>query len=77
MVNEEYQENLFNCKGDRPTADHANNFRRLTEYRNISFTKIIETINIDYNILRYRLRELAYLNAGITINLRDEIENGK
>jgi len=38
---------------------------------------IFETVNFDYNILRYRLRELAYLNAGITINLREEIENGK
>lgn len=45
FLTKEYRENLFNCKGDRPTADHANNFKRLTEYRNISFTKIIETIN--------------------------------
>lgn len=46
FLTKEYQENLFHCKGDRPSADHANNFRRLTEYRNISFTKIIETINM-------------------------------
>ena len=38
---------------------------------------IFETVDFDYQTLRYRLRELAYLNAGITINLREEIENGK
>ena len=38
---------------------------------------IFETVTFDYQTLRYRLRELAYLNAGITINLREEIDNGK
>ena len=36
---------------------------------------IFETVDFDYQILRYRLRELAYLNAGITINLSEELEN--
>jgi len=33
---------------------------------------IFETIKFDYSILRYRLRELAYLNAGIKINVSQE-----
>ena len=31
-----------------------------------------ETIEFDYQILRNRLRELAYLNAGIRITLSEE-----
>ena len=33
---------------------------------------IFETIKFDFSILRYRLRELAYLNAGIKINISQE-----
>ena len=33
---------------------------------------IFETIKFDFSILRYRLRELAYLNAGIKINVSQE-----
>jgi DNA gyrase subunit B len=33
---------------------------------------IFETIQFDYDVLAHRLRELAYLNRGITIRIRDE-----
>jgi len=37
--------------------------------------EIMESNNFDFNILSNRLRELAFLNAGIHINIIDEIEN--
>ena len=35
-------------------------------------SSIFETIQFDFSTLRYRLRELAYLNAGITITISQE-----
>ena len=35
-------------------------------------SSIFETIQFDFSTLRYRLRELAYLNAGITITISEE-----
>lgn len=61
-----------------------------TEFKKIGKTKksgtkitfwpdeeIFETIEYDYNILSKRLKELAFLNQGITITLTDERSNKK
>jgi DNA gyrase subunit B len=46
----------------------------------ITFTpdeSIFETTDFDYDVLLHRLRELAFLNSGLTISIRDErIEDG-
>ena len=33
---------------------------------------IFETTTFDYDVLAHRMRELAFLNAGLTITIRDE-----
>ena len=43
-----------------------------TTVRFMPDSNIFETIQFDFSILRYRLRELAYLNAGITITISQE-----
>ncbi|MCA1915379.1 ATP-binding protein, partial [Methanospirillum hungatei] len=35
-------------------------------------SKIFETVDFDYDILAHRMRELAFLNSGITISIADE-----
>jgi len=39
--------------------------------------EIFTTLNFDYKILETRFREIAFLNAGLKINLNDEIKNKK
>ncbi len=48
-----------------------------TEVRFLPDKTIFETTKFDYSILRYRLRELAYLNAGISITLSDGKEKSE
>ena len=48
------------------TEEHGTTVRFLPD------NTIFETVKFDYQTLRYRLRELAYLNAGITISLFEE-----
>ena len=43
-----------------------------TTVRFMPDSSIFETIEFDFSTLRYRLRELAYLNAGITITISEE-----
>ena len=43
-----------------------------TTVRFMPDSSIFETIQVDFSTLRYRLRELAYLNAGITITISEE-----
>jgi DNA gyrase subunit B len=37
---------------------------------------IFETVTFDYDVLAHRLRELAFLNAGLTIDIKDERPGG-
>ncbi|MDN5340504.1 MAG: gyrase subunit [Euryarchaeota archaeon] len=54
--------------------------RQPLDYRRLQGTRItflpdrsiFETVEFDYDVLDHRLRELAYLNSGLTIVLRDE-----
>ncbi len=39
--------------------------------------QIFSTVNFDYKVLETRLREIAFLNAGLKITLNDEIKNKK
>lgn len=39
--------------------------------------KIFKDINYDINTISHWLKEIAFLNAGVEINLKDERENGK
>src|SRR5438270_527853 len=43
-----------------------------TRIRFLPDASIFDTIDFDYDVLEKRLRELAYLNRGITIRLTDE-----
>ncbi len=43
-----------------------------TTVRFMPDSSIFETVQFDFSTLRYRLRELAYLNAGITITISQE-----
>ncbi|BBL68420.1 DNA topoisomerase (ATP-hydrolyzing) subunit B [Methanoculleus chikugoensis] len=59
--------------GSRPTGQRLD-YERLQGTR-ITFQpdrSIFETVEFDYDVLDHRLRELAYLNSGLTISLRDE-----
>ncbi len=48
------------------SEDHGTTVRFMPD------STIFETIKFDFTTLRYRLRELAYLNAGITITISQE-----
>ena len=48
------------------SEDHGTTVRFMPD------STIFETIQFDFTTLRYRLRELAYLNAGITITISQE-----
>ncbi len=60
--------------GSRPPTGQRLDYERLQGTR-ITFQpdrSIFETVEFDYDVLDHRLRELAYLNSGLTISLRDE-----
>ena len=48
------------------STDHGTTVRFMPD------SSIFETVNFDFSTLRYRLRELAYLNAGISIKISQE-----
>ena len=58
-------------------AVHAHDVHDVTQHSGTEITflpsdKIFSTITFDFVTLEHRLRELAFLNAGVTLNLRDE-----
>ena len=58
-------------------AVHNHDVHDITQHSGTEITflpsdKIFSTITFDFVTLEHRLRELAFLNAGVTLNLRDE-----
>ncbi len=54
---------------------HTN--KRGTKLHFVPDTDILQTDNFDYDILCRRIRELAFLNAGLQINIEDERSDNK
>ena len=64
--------------GSKNTRKKTKKLRKLKKYRKIAEvefmpdTEIFDDIVYSYDTLSARMRELAYLNKGITISLTDE-----
>jgi DNA gyrase subunit B len=64
----------------RPTTDlvtTGTTRRRGTKVRFKPDSQVFETITFSFDTLAQRLRELAFLNGGVTITLEDERDEGK
>ncbi|MHC6202391.1 DNA topoisomerase (ATP-hydrolyzing) subunit B [Breznakiellaceae bacterium SP9] len=57
---------------DGPAREIGNTDRQGTVIRFKADTGIFESVNYDFDALSNRLRELAFLNRGLTITIRDE-----
>jgi len=68
IYTQKYKRGNLDSKLDRigDSKDHGTTVRFMPD------STIFETVQFDFAILRYRLRELAYLNAGITITISQE-----
>jgi len=64
----------------KPVADLANTGTTKKRGTKVTFTpdaEVFETVEFSFDTLAQRLRELAFLNAGVRITLDDEREDGK
>jgi DNA gyrase subunit B len=64
----------------KPIADLANTGTTKKRGTKVTFTpdaEVFETVEFSFDTLAQRLRELAFLNAGVRITLDDEREDGK
>ena len=67
-----YQQNYDHGKPAMPLEVTGTTKKRGTKVTFRPDTKIFETVEFSFDTLAQRLRELAFLNAGVTITLNDE-----
>ncbi len=72
-----YQQSYERGKPDTDLVVAGTTKRRGTKVRFKPDTQVFETIEFSFDTLANRLRELAFLNGGVTITLDDEREEGK
>ncbi len=68
----ERRQRYFQRYGTAPDEDVAYERLRGTRITFMPDPLIFETVRFDFDVLDHRLRELAFLNRGITISLQDE-----
>ncbi len=68
----ERQQRCFKLYGVPGGAEIGDDRLRGTRITFMPDPGIFETTRFDYDVLNHRLRELAYLNSGVTIAIRDE-----
>lgn len=73
--NQLYQQDFHMGKPDTYQLTPLNQENTGTEVRFYPSPKIFSSIEFHYDILAQRLRELSFLNSGITIQLMDERDN--
>ncbi len=67
-----WQQNYRDGKPDAPLFDAGPTDRRGTEVRFYPSNETFTNVEFQFSVLRRRLRELAFLNQGLNILLRDE-----
>jgi DNA gyrase subunit B len=73
----EYQQEYSLGEPLYPVKEVAASTRRGTTVRFLPSTDTFSNIEFHYDILAKRLRELAFLNSGVTIDLKDERGEGR
>ena len=72
-----YQQSYTRGVPDRDLAVTGTTRRRGTKLTFKPDAEIFETVDYSFDTLAHRLRELAFLNAGVRITIDDEREDGK